>query len=109
MTTVKKLSGLYMHLVLTVIALCLSIIVLRDIPFFPEVRASDNPDAQLKANSYGLVPLNEDGSVNVRIVDIDNVIEVDIKKISTYDEMPVNIEELNGSSIYNALPVEVRD
>jgi len=70
----------YTKAVLTVIALCLITIVIRDLPLMPTVRANDpamNHDLNV---AYGIVPLNEDGSINVRM-DQSQVVDVRLRGI----------------------------
>ncbi|HHG86106.1 MAG TPA: hypothetical protein ENJ82_15260 [Bacteroidetes bacterium] len=112
---------LYSKVVLTVIAGCLMILVLRGADFAPKAYAdnlTETPSAQ-----FGLVPMNEDGSINVvvksfgandimdvRIKDIDTYDEmkVSITDISTTDELAVNIDEVGGSSVSSGGPIKVK-
>ena len=76
----------YLHAVLTVIAVCLVLITLAVTGVIPAANARE------ASPRFVSVPLNSDGSINVRIV-----------KGQTMD---VNIEEVNGSSIWgSSLPV----
>ena len=76
----------YLHAVLTVIAVCLVLITLAVTGVIPAANAREaNP-------RFVSVPVNTDGSINVRFV-----------KGQTMD---VNIEEVNGSSVWgSSLPV----
>lgn len=76
----------YLHAVLTVIAVCLVVITFAVTGVIPAANAREsNP-------RFISVPVNADGSINVRFV-----------KGQTMD---VNIEEVNGSSVWgSALPV----
>lgn len=76
----------YTKAVLTVIAVCLVIIVLTEVDILSKAHAAP------RAN-YGLVPLNEDGSINVRF-DSGEIIDV-------------NIEQVGGFSTFGTIPVEV--
>lgn len=107
----------YTKVVLTVIAICLINLSLGGISLFPEAQASpvNTPDL-----TYGLVPLNEDGSITVRLnaldeidVNIKNIstsdeLHVDISEISTNDELDINIDEVGGSFIGMGGPIEVK-
>ena len=58
---------------------------------------SENRDEPLKKaafnnHNFALVPVNEDGSINVKVT----------------DEVDVNIEEVGGYSIFGKVPVEVK-
>ena len=76
----------YLHAVLTVIAVCLVVITFAVTGVLPAANAREsNP-------RFISVPVNADGSINVRLV-----------KGQTMD---VNIEEVNGSSVWGAaLPI----
>ena len=76
----------YLHAVLTVIAVCLVLITFAITGILPVAKANEsNP-------RFISVPVNADGSINVRFV-----------KGQTMD---VNIEEVNGSSVWgSSLPV----
>ena len=70
----------YNSIILTVIAICLSIIVLKDVSLFPSAYAN-NPIEKVEFNkNYGLVPLNKDGSINVKLSSQD-VIDVRLRGI----------------------------
>lgn len=57
----------YTKFILTLIAICLLIIVMKEINFFSAAYANNTEKKQDFTNNYGLVPLNEDGSINVRL------------------------------------------
>ena len=88
-------TDFYTKTVLTVIALCLTIIVLKQVDIIPKAYAG-SPETNLKPYmNYGLVPLNEDGSIDVKI-------------ISGSDKINVNIEEVGGFWVGGStLPVSV--
>ena len=89
---------LYTKAVLTVIAACLVIIVLADVEFISKAHAGP-------MGNYGLVPLNKDGSITVKLGSMETI-EVEIVGIDTSDELDVNIEEVGGFSIGSSVPVE---
>lgn len=111
----------YTKAVLSIIAVCLTIIILKDITIIPEAKASN-----LKATNivnpinYGLVPLNSDGSITVKIsnsqvldVNIKNIdtydeLRVDVYSISTTDELDVNLDEVGGGWVSNGGPIKVK-
>lgn len=76
----------YLHAVLTVIAVCLVVITFAVTGVIPAAHAREsNP-------RFISVPVNADGSINVKIV-----------KAQTMD---VNIKEVNGSNVWgSALPI----
>lgn len=89
-------TDLYTKAVLTVIAICLSIIAIKDLEIFPKAYA-DNPSANVKTNpNYGLIPLG--GTIDVNIVDI-----------NTSDKLGVNIAEVGGYSFSGKIPVVIKE
>ncbi|MEM0999021.1 MAG: hypothetical protein AAGN35_18320 [Bacteroidota bacterium] len=112
-------SDLYTKAILTVIALCLVLLVVDKIDLMPKAYAGyDYSKAE-----YGLVPLNEDGTVSVRVeaispnevmdvnikdIDTYDLMKVSIKDIETSDELSVNIDEIGGSSVSSGGPIKVK-
>ncbi|AXT61021.1 hypothetical protein D1816_11910 [Aquimarina sp. AD10] len=107
-------SDSYTKLILTVIALCLVIIVVRDIDIIPKAHANE-----VSNTKYGALPINEDGSITVRLsnsdqidVNIKNIdtydkLRVDLNDISTQDELDINIDEIGGRFVSNGGPIKV--
>ena len=94
----------YLNGVLTVIAACLVLIVMATLNILPSAHADGLPRKQI------MLPVNDDGSVNVKIISSDQTLKVDVTDISTNDEIDVNIAEINDWGILaRYLPVEVRD
>ncbi|MDM1395616.1 hypothetical protein [Myroides odoratimimus] len=63
---------LYTKAILTVIAACLVVIVFKDISIVTPAQANTPANFTPSANTnYGLVPLNADGSMNVRVNNFD--------------------------------------
>jgi hypothetical protein len=76
----------YLHAVLTVIAVCLVLITFAITGVLPVAKANESNPRVIS------VPVNADGSINVRFV-----------KGQTMD---VNVEEINGSSVWgSSLPI----
>lgn len=76
----------YTKTVLTVIAVCLTVITLQSIDIIPKTYAGEGMPKlnSIDANTnYGLVPLNEDGSINVNIKSSEDI-KVDLVKIDGY-------------------------
>lgn len=108
-------TDLYTKFVCTVIAICLLIIVFRDIDLIPKAYANDVPFTK-----YGLVPINDDGTISVRLsntdeldVNIKNIdtydkLRVDLNAISTNDELDINIDEIGGSYVSSGGPIKVK-
>ncbi|MDR7212529.1 hypothetical protein [Flavobacterium piscis] len=91
-------TDLYTKIVLTVIAVCLSILTLQNIDIIPKTYAAEpNKNGNiLAAKNYGLVPLNSDGTIDVNIT-----------RITTTDELDVNIDEIGGGSVSSGGPIPV--
>ncbi len=89
-------TDFYTKAVLTIIAICLTIIVLKQVNIVPSAYAG-SPKTNLYSNTtYGLVPLNADGSIDVNI--------------KSSSQMDVNITGVNGSYVsYGKLPVVIKE
>ncbi|GGG34646.1 hypothetical protein GCM10011344_39280 [Dokdonia pacifica] len=114
-------TDLYTKSILTVIAVALSIIVLKDIAIIPQAHAgSTHTDIPVVNSNYGLVPVNEDGSINVRLVNTEQLdvniknidtydeLRVDLRRINTSDELDINLDEIGGGWIRNGGPIPVK-
>ena len=113
-------TDLYTKTILTIIAVALSIIVLKNIDIIPKAHATSEPSTITPTSAYGLVPINEDGSITVRLstteqldVNIKNIdtydeLRVDLRHINTTDELDVNLDEIGGGWISNGGPIPVK-
>ncbi len=116
-------ADLYTKTVLTIIAVCLTINVIKELDIIPSAYASESTNTPEAATEYRLVPVNEFETMDVRIVDIytSDELNVNIKNIDTYDEMKVNlksidtsdeldvnIDEIGGGWISNGGPIKVK-
>lgn len=101
-------TDLYTKAILTVIAICLTIIVLKQVDIIPDVHAENNTSMKNPSLSYGIVPMNPDGSINVNIKSTSSTMDVNLVDISTTGELDVNIDEVGGYSTYGKLPVEIK-
>lgn len=113
----------YTKIILTIIAFCLVVNTLDKLDIMPKAYANA-PTPNMTPTSpeiakYGLVPLNEDGSINVKTI---SPMDVNITGVRTNDELKVNVSGINtsnslnvnvnldkigGSSAYGGLPVKV--
>ncbi len=105
----------YTKFILTIIAICLAIIVIKDIDILPKAYANNTP-----STNYGVLPINSDGSITVRLsnteeidVNIKNIdtydkLKVDINSISTRDELDINVDEIGGSYVSSGGPIKVK-
>lgn len=97
-------TDLYTKTILTVIAVALTILALKNTSFINEAKADKS-----NFNKYASIPLNPDGSINVKLA---SDMDVNLKSIggtSVYGSIPVNLKELGGSSFYGALPVNLKE
>lgn len=113
----------YTKSILTLIAICLMALTLKNLDFFPKAYAGKTvSELDFPHTKYGLVPLNEDGSITVKLSSAQKDLDVNIVGIKTYDKMDVNIEgidthdkmnvnikEVGGYSTYGRLPVEIEN
>jgi len=90
-------TDLYTKTILTIIAICLTINIIKEFEIIPKAHASKNNIET--AENYKLVPISENNTLDVRIVDIDTYDELDVnlKSIETYDELKVNINSIDSS------------
>ncbi|MGB3342612.1 MAG: hypothetical protein WBA61_01745 [Aequorivita sp.] len=113
----------YTKTILTIIAICLSINVVKDIDFIPSTYATETTKASVIPDGFKLVPVEDAAVMDVRIVDINTYKElnVNLKKVSTYDpikvnlqkietrdKMEVNISEIGGRWVSNGGPIPVK-
>ena len=91
-------SDLYLKSILTIIAICLVINIIKDFDFIPKAYAGEtnqiieNKLNLLPGKNYGLIPVNADGSINVNIKS-SGTMGVSIERISNYVTVPVLIKE----------------
>jgi len=105
-------------LLLGVIAINLSVMTIKEISVVPQAFAGDSKGA-VGFNStpeYGLVPLNEDGSISVSLSNTDKIdvrivdeVKVNISRFSVHQALEINLGRIGGSSIYGSLPVQLKD
>lgn len=118
-------TDLYTKSVLTIIAVCLSMLTLQQFDFIPTAHAArEEINANIDSNSsYRLIPIDALNTIDVRIVDINtydelNVnlksvdtydeLKVNIKSIDTQDELDVNIDEIGGNWVSSGGPIPVK-
>lgn len=97
---------LYTKAILTVIATCLVVLVLKDVSIITPAQANNATNFIPSTNvNYGLIPLNEDGSMNVRVNNFDeyaNDVNVrfndELKVRITNSEIKTQVSSSFGSS-----------
>ncbi|WP_103867405.1 hypothetical protein [Aquimarina sp. I32.4] len=105
----------YTKFVISVIAIYLVIIVIRDTDIIPKAHANSTP-----TTNYGIIPINDDGSITVKLSKSDEI-DVNLKNIDTYDklkvdlstistdqELNINIDEVGGSYVSGGGPIKVK-
>ena len=99
----------YTKIVLTVIAACLVINILEKIDIMPKAYANGSDKNIAPASNYAVVPINEDGSINVSVKSAAPM-DVNLVKISTSDDLDVNVnlEKIGGRYVYGEIPVTVK-
>ena len=98
-------TDLYTKSILTIIAGALVVLAVQNssLKFVNEAKAD-----RTNFNSFATVPVNTDGSINVKMVSDMDVNIHSIGGSSIYGALPINIKECNGSSISsNGLPVNI--
>ncbi|UIR57428.1 hypothetical protein LZQ00_06315 [Sphingobacterium sp. SRCM116780] len=101
-------TDLYTKTILTVIAVCLCFLVLKSIDLIPQALAGNNGNQSNAMNkNYGLVPLNPDGSINVKLksADVMNVKLVELD-VPSYSSLNVKLAGIDLPS-YSSLNVKV--
>ena len=95
-------TDLYTKSMLTIIAICLVLVVVKDIEILPKAYANQPTTPQ----NYGLVPLNSDGTidVNVKTFSSESKIQVEME-----DQINVNVKRVGGRKVYGGtLNVDVK-
>ena len=95
----------YTETVLTVIAIALITLVIQNMTIVNEAKAD-----KTNFNKFASVPVNNDGSINVKL--ISDQMDVNVKSIggsSVYGTLPMNLKEIGGSSFYGSLPVNFKE
>lgn len=95
-----KKTDKFTKITLGIIAINLTILTLGNINLFPKAYASESENKFLDVPNnvnYGLVPLNEDGSINVKIISTD-VLDVRLRGIDEasnlrWESIPVKIQD----------------
>ncbi|MCX2742316.1 hypothetical protein OO013_00490 [Mangrovivirga sp. M17] len=96
----------YTKVLLTIIALNLTFISFQNINLFDKAYAEGpNPTS----TQFTTVPVNENGTIDVRIVDSEEL-DVNITDINTSDELKVRLEEVDRSAFfYTTVPVKIKE
>ncbi|CAM3378876.1 hypothetical protein [Aequorivita lipolytica] len=102
----------YTKIILTIIAICLTINVAKDFDIIPSAYASEKATQKpiTEVIDVRLVDINTSDELNVNLKSVDTYdeVKVNIKKIETTDELDVNIDEIGGGWVSNGGPIKVR-
>ncbi|HAA11277.1 MAG TPA: hypothetical protein DCE41_06065 [Cytophagales bacterium] len=110
----------FTKILLTIIALNLTYLTVSQMDIFPKAYAVEPATKALTTpGNYALVPVNEDGSINVRLSAMDELdvnitgvstfdeLDVNLVGVDTWDELSVNLDEIGGSSVSSGGPIRV--
>ncbi len=102
----------YTKIILTIIAICLTINVVKDFDIIPSTYASDKNETKIvnQVIDVRLVDINTSDELNVNLKGVDTYdeVKVNLKKIETSDVLDVNIKEVGGSWLSSGGPVLVQ-
>lgn len=102
----------YTKIILTIIAICLTINVVKDFDIIPSAYASDKNETKIvnQVIDVRLVDINTSDELNVNLKGVDTYdeVKVNLKKIETSDVLDVNIKEVGGSWLSSGGPVPVQ-
>jgi hypothetical protein len=102
----------YTKTILTIIAICLTINVVKDFDIIPSAYASENIENETvnTVMDVRLVDINTSDELNVNLKSVDTYdeVKVNLKKIETTDELDVNIDEIGGGWVSNGGPISVK-
>ena len=93
----------FTKVILTIIAVNLTILTVVNLDIVPKLLA--NEPGQIQNLNYGLVPINDDGSITVRLSSSEEI-DVNITDISTSDKLNINLADINTSDV---LKVDIAD
>jgi hypothetical protein len=100
----------FTKVVLTVIAVNLTLLTVKNLDIIPKAYANEST-SKVKftpSMNYGLVPLNDDGSITVKLSSYDEI-DVNITNISTYDNLKVVVDEVDPYAFsYCTVPVKIK-
>ena len=93
----------FTKVVLTIIAVNLTIITVKNIDIIPKAFAGEPSESSALSpgTNYGLVPVNTDGSINVKLSSYDEL-DVNIVGIETTDDLDANIVGIRTSDELDA-------
>ena len=115
-------SKIYQNVVLTCILICLVVLIFQNQnqihSAYHLTNSLDNPNPQAVLSNYSaattsnspyfaVVPVNKNGTIDVNVREVSDVIDVNIEDISTYDKLNVHLKSTDSYSLRSAGPLEV--
>ena len=94
----------YTKAILTVIAVSLVALVVQNLHLVNQAKAD-----KINFNKFATIPINEDGSINVKMTSDMDVNIHSIGGSSVYGTLPINVKEIGGNSFYGTLPINVKE
>ncbi len=98
-------TDLYTKTILTIIAVCLVIIVIKQVDIIPNAHAENSAKVVYDPN-YRLIKTNADGTIDVNIKSSSSSIDVNLVKVKNSDPVDVNIKKIGGNTCHDAIPVK---
>ena len=94
-------TDIYTKTILTIIAICLSINLVKDFNIIPSAYANTSEKDSHIPNGHIIVPENQ--VMDVRLVNINtsDKLNVNIKGIDTYNELKVNVNKIETKDLLN--------
>ncbi len=91
----------YTKVILTVIAICLTMNVAKDFDIIPSAHANNSEKISKIPDGHVIVPANQ--VMDVRLVNINtsDKLNVNIKGIDTYNELKVNVNKIDTKDLLN--------
>lgn len=116
-------SKIYQNVVLTLILVCLVVLIFQNQsrplsiysttnshtnPNFPTIPVNYSPTHfNSNSNNFAIIPTNKNGTIDVNVREVSDVIDVNIEDISTYDKLNVHLKSTDSYSLRSAGPLEV--
>ncbi len=102
----------YTKTILTIIAICLTINVIKNFEIIPSAHASEivgnKPVSEVMDVRLVDISTYDELNVNLKSVDTYDEVKVNLKKIETTDELDVNLDEIGGGWVSNGGPISVK-
>lgn len=111
-------TDLYTKTILTIIALCLVVNIIKEVDLVPSAYASEPTENPIPINigtesnvmDVRIVDINTYDELNVNLngVSTSEEVKVNLKRIETTDELDVNLDEIGGGWVNHNGPIPVK-